>query len=1448
MKTRVYFLLIVFQFSLVIIQAQVLRPFATRYSNGSVKGSIVYVSNSIVSAAGVSSGVPGTGELAPSGTSENGSALMTKNLDVDNITTVTKLPFGSVWNYHARNSAPPNDGSARTWINPAYVLTSNWNVGASPVNGAGKYGYNSSQTTCIPSGQTPICTPGASSTKYITSYYRQTVNFTAAELATTFNTIQLNMFRNDGIVVYINGVERIRDNMPAGAIAYGTLASSNKAPGPAESIVYNLSPSFFIAGNNTIAVEVHLNSATRADMLFDMEVLGIHNNGTFNSTTSDLNLPSCSNVLFAGLYWGTGQGASGSNVSWITGETTCKFKVPGAAAYTTVTSSQTDYWNNTLIAGFAHTGYQCFANVTSLINTTNPNGTYTVADVVSPAGIGNGYGGWTLVIAYANPTLPTQNLSVFDGCASIKNAAAGVDVPITGFLTPPTGPVSCELGAVVFDGDRNSPDSFSFKQNGASTYYSLANTAVPFNSNTEAWNSKISYKATNVTTRSPAFNNTLGYDASIFDLPNSGNLRLGNNQNSATVRFSSSSENYIVQLLTTAISQYNPAYAFDKTATDINGGLLVPGDSIRYQINYQNTGNDSSINTFIVDNIPLGATYIPNSIRINGVARTDGSGDDQAEFEFANNRVILRLGVGANASNGGSIGPGVSGNIQFDVVIASSCDILSCAGALRNSARVNYNGKLSGNVLYDSSGVNSAGCIVGGPVISPISGSCFSPKDTILVDRCPVTNVMLPWRRYAGYTFYSTMPFIPANEYDHNTPVTASNVYWAYYSNGAGCSDTARVQVIITGCPDIDDDDDGIPDYVEFDDPLALVVVGGLPNWNRPSYPGYVDHNGDGVNDLFDWGADADNDGIPNFQDTDFWKGWLDVNNDGVNDYSDKDLDGIPNQFDLDSDNDGIPDVVESYGVDTDGDGKIDNFTDTDFDGFSQNVDGSNSGVGSSGNGLGAPDFDGDGIPNYLDTDSDNDGIPDIIEAGGSDSGNRGKINAFTDLNGDGLDDNYFMATALLKTGPDAGPVDGRADNYPNKNKDQDFRPNAYDLDSDGDGIVDVIEAGLPDANLDGRVDGTIAANGWSTAVSGLSSLSIRFTDADPYPDYLDIDSDDDGIPDNIEGQSTASYKLPTTADTDGDGIANVYDNFVGFGGSGIYVYDHDADGIPDYRDSDSDADGLSDRVEGNDFNLNGQADDNVTLTGLDDDGDGLDNRFDSLNSVTNIKGTSSRMGINGSFTGDATPGSRTTVQRTNATQPDRDWRFSSYVLPVQFLAFTGSQYKNEIILNWSIIAEKDVARFEIERSINQSNFITSISITKPVQLHILQQYYALDDIGQVTANIIYYRLKVIGKDGSVKYSQVIAVKRATVKTTITVRPNPATTAATLVFLADKNSEANLRMFDKLGHLVLLQKKKVAAGSNSFSLTGLEKYSNGVYTVQLVVGDEIYDLPLVIWN
>jgi hypothetical protein len=120
----------------------------------------------------------------------------------------------------------------------------------------------------------------------------------------------------------------------------------------------------------------------------------------------------------------------------------------------------------------------------------------------------------------------------------------------------------------------------------------------------------------------------------------------------------------------------------------------------------------------------------------------------------------------------------------------------------------------------------------------------------------------------------------------------------------------------------------------------------------------------------------------------------------------------------------------------------------------------------------------------------------------------------------------------------------GRADSYPFKNMDNQSKPNLYDLDSDMDGITDVVEAGFTDANYDGFVDGPRGADGWNIALNAQASLNVRNSDGFSGPDYLDIDADDDGIPDNVEGMTTNGYQLPTYLDTDGDGIDNRYEQW----------------------------------------------------------------------------------------------------------------------------------------------------------------------------------------------------------------------------------------------------------------------------------------------------------------
>lgn len=106
--------------------------------------------------------------------------------------------------------------------------------------------------------------------KYITTYFRQTFNVTDPTL---FTHLILNLKRDDGAVVYINGIEVWRSNMPGGSIVYGTLADGTVAwPNENDWHQTSVSAGNLQAGNNVVSVEVHQDSGSSSDVSFDFSM------------------------------------------------------------------------------------------------------------------------------------------------------------------------------------------------------------------------------------------------------------------------------------------------------------------------------------------------------------------------------------------------------------------------------------------------------------------------------------------------------------------------------------------------------------------------------------------------------------------------------------------------------------------------------------------------------------------------------------------------------------------------------------------------------------------------------------------------------------------------------------------------------------------------------------------------------------------------------------------------------------------------------------------------------------------------------------------------------------------------------------------------------------------------------------------------------------------------
>jgi uncharacterized repeat protein (TIGR01451 family) len=395
---------------------------------------------------------------------------------------------------------------------------------------------------------------------------------------------------------------------------------------------------------------------------------------TFNSSTARVDLPTGATVLFAGLYWGgrTTAGSGGSAAPTPAARGTVLFAPPGGA-YQTLTGSVDD---STVIAG----SYGGFANVTDQVAAAG-SGVYSVGNVQAGTGIDR-YAGWSLVVVYRDTSEPPRNLTVFDGLQAISQGDPPVSIPLSGFQTPATGPVLTTAGFVGYEGDRSaSGDRVSLND---VDMFDAANPVSNFFNSTIGGPLAVPFSA-----KTPDYRNQLGFDADLV----AADGILPNSATSAVIRLRTTGEQYVSQVATLSTELYAPRLVATKSVVDLNGPPTRRGDTLRYSATFTNSGEDGATQIVATDRIPTGTTFVPDSISVDGAPQTDAAGNDPAEFDGANGRVVFRLGAGANATQGGSLALGESATFTFDVTVN---DDVPPGAEIANVATADYFAQTSG--------------------------------------------------------------------------------------------------------------------------------------------------------------------------------------------------------------------------------------------------------------------------------------------------------------------------------------------------------------------------------------------------------------------------------------------------------------------------------------------------------------------------------------------------------------------------------------------------------------------------------------------------------------------------------------------------------------------------------------------------------------------------------
>ncbi|RZK80157.1 MAG: DUF11 domain-containing protein [Pedobacter sp.] len=595
-----------------------------------------------------------------------------------------------------------------------------------------------------------------------------------------------------------------------------TPRTSTLAPGSYQGkSIYNLQGDFNMIGN------ANAKSATGPDnasnMVFNKLPGDLLNTSIKNSSSADFVLPSnaslaCTKIVFAGLYW-TGRGDDNSgdvlskagNAGNGMNKKTVKFKVPGATNYVDLTATDIFYGGSD-VSGM----YAGFYDVTDLVSAAK-TGTYAVANIATFEGsdglssprIGY-YSGWGLVIVYENAALPWRNITVFDGFGYVKGSSSSSNygtLDVSGFQAVQNGNVNIKMGMMAGEGDKSlTGDYFSIQQRLSGNFTALSHGS---NSTNNFFNSSI---FTGGNPRVPNNVDNDGIDIAMFNLNNTGNVLINNNQTATSFRYGSSGDYYNIFNITFAVDAYIPeVQVFNANVSSVpNGGIVDPNQNIEFTSTIYNKGTEPISNGVVEIPIPFNAHYVSASVTV-GSGSVTWSHPSGATDPNVTPGGVLKWTVGnlIKPTDPNTI----LAQLKYSIRVTNDCTILKTGGACGLS--INLDGTFTGTGTNSGIPINN-GFVIGynsdcgnTPIRDPftltiVPSQAFlnaCPNDVINGSKqfkafCSVVNNVIPRATItssypAGTKFYTQQPGTAgylATEVTGNFAVNPSGIATKYYA------------------------------------------------------------------------------------------------------------------------------------------------------------------------------------------------------------------------------------------------------------------------------------------------------------------------------------------------------------------------------------------------------------------------------------------------------------------------------------------------------------------------------------------------------------------------------------------------------------------------------------------------------------------------------------------
>ncbi|MFC5979809.1 hypothetical protein, partial [Flavobacterium salmonis] len=561
-----------------------------------------------------------------------------------------------------------------------------------------------------------------------------------------------------------------------------------------------------VSNNGTVTGPNTAYNGTGLNGDFDMRYINIDNgatSGIFSSSSANLTVPNnqapadpCYRIAYAALYWsGTLKSpADRSNINKV------KIKVPNTANNSYQDITGTIIHDITTSAGGINPdntqAYACFAEITSLLSPTNPNGTYTVANVVASQGFNGGTGnsaGWSLFIVYEDSSLPSKAISTFNGFTARAQGGGPNNTVISGFTTIPTGPVQARFAFAALEGDYGYTGDY-LQING--TTITPARRPLQGGQN-NFFNSSINSLNTSFTNRVPNSTNTLGFDTGVIDIDPSSNI-IKNNDTSATITLGTSSDIFIYYFTAFSVDIIAPKVILTKGVRDAsnNDASNAPvnlGDVLTYELGFKNDGNDNARNYVITDELPINTEFnFPTDILTlpTGMTMpTTAAGNQYVQYNATTR--VLTFTVPNNLLE---INDPVS-QIRFKVKVVDDCSKLTnaCSNLIKNTAYSNYLGTNNTGTFNDQSYTSVAGCTIVPQSTNFLVGvdACKNRRQEL----CGAGMTISASGGYKSYSWSTSSTGSPVIGTSQTLTITQPGTYYVYNTANPPCVD---LQEIIT--------------------------------------------------------------------------------------------------------------------------------------------------------------------------------------------------------------------------------------------------------------------------------------------------------------------------------------------------------------------------------------------------------------------------------------------------------------------------------------------------------------------------------------------------------------------------------------------------------------------------------------------------------------------------